>query len=98
MYEAVEVESRNPYTRGEVRVYRLNPPFDGHDEVAVSAIELRGRFYEETAQGLNSETVIFPSKHGRISELLHLAMVPYISHEDALAQIGYRVATTEEVQ
>lgn len=86
--------------RGDARIYRLEPPYKytrwGEEEereaefVAVSAVDL-------PTLGLpgyrTSETMIFPSDGEDVTDFGELVMIPHKDHDEALAKLGYVVAT-----
>lgn len=92
--------------RGDMAVYRLTPPYREqhrnwsddttsvrvHEFVAVSAVDLDfgGRVIPDYR---TSETMIFPSDGDDVTDFGELAMVDHKSHADALAELGYVVAS-----
>lgn len=77
--------------RGDAAVYELDPPLDEIRFVTVSAVDLNfGGF--DMGDYRNSETMIFPSDGETTTDWGELAMIPYKSHTDALADLGYDLA------
>lgn len=85
--------------RGDMRIYRLDPPYDCHDwkadddelmqyeYVAVSAVNLDfGGFSMRNYR--TGETMIFPANEEGPIDYGDLVMIEYKSHADALAQLG----------
>jgi len=91
--------------RGDARIYKLDPPYVEHpysygddvkpdiehEYVTVSAVDLNfGGF--DMGNYRTAETMIFPSDGEDTTDWGALAMIPYKSHEDALADLGYAVS------
>jgi hypothetical protein len=71
--------------RSNQRLYRCNPPLDGHEYVIVSGAD---------AFGQGEETYIFPAtKKGVVSNWgeLHGSYKGSINHEQALKNAGYKI-------
>lgn len=74
--------------QGDAAVYRLDPPLDAHEFVVVSSVTLG----ISLPNYRSSETMVFPSDGEDATDFGELTMIPYMSHEDALADLGYEVA------
>jgi hypothetical protein len=79
--------------RGDAAVYRLDPPHFGTEYVVVSAVDLNffGSFGND---GRTSETMIFACADAEGEDINYgdLALIPYKSHADALAELDYVIA------
>jgi hypothetical protein len=75
--------------QGDAALYKLQPPLEHGPFVIVSAVDLPIRITSYRT----SETMIFPANEkGNEVDFDELAFVPYKSHVDALADLGYEVA------
>lgn len=72
--------------RGDARVYRLDPPFEGNETVVVSAIT-------SAFDTGRAETMVFPYADGSVTDWGELAFSPDLDHEAALRDLGYGVAS-----
>lgn len=81
---------------GDAALYRLDPPLEGNEFVAVSAVDLhRETWAVNLPEVMKSETYIFPSDgDGFVSDWGELrgSMKGTLSHSEALAKAGYEVA------
>ena len=79
----------NHAARGDQRLYRMNPPLEGHEYVVASAVDL-----SIIGPLLGAEVYLFPSdEHGEIQDWGPLtgSMRGTMRHEDALENAGYEV-------
>lgn len=70
----------------DARLFKLSPPYDGHEYVTVSAV---------IAAGI-PETYIFPANQGGEVESwgeMDGSIKGVLSHADALAEAGYQIIT-----
>jgi hypothetical protein len=75
---------------GDAALYRLEPPIESGEYVVVSATDLPSIAHIDPTYR-TSETMVFPSDGESVSDWGELAFVPYRSHADALADLGYEV-------
>ena len=76
---------------GEARLYRCDPPMEGHEYVVVSAT---GTFY-----GVGPETYIFPGDaNGEVTDWGELdgSFRGGFNHEQALSNAGYDIIERKE--
>lgn len=95
MNTAVFVKNVEQQTRGDQRVYQLDPPLEGHEFVVVSAVDTSWIYagLEMPPWGGSCETFIFPSDGEEITDYGELegSLKGTMSHEEALHAAGYTV-------
>jgi len=94
MNTAVFVKDVERETRGDQRVYQLDPPLEGHEFVVVSAVELPASVHR---LGQSCETYIFPSDGEEVIEYMDLpgSIKNTMDHEEALKEAGYEIVEGE---
>lgn len=79
--------------RGDARLYRVDPPLDGNEYIAVSAVDMAAQFPGINFQSWEAtETYIFPaSEDGEVTAWGELpgSMKGTLDHAEALRDAGY---------
>ena len=79
----------NPEASGDQRLYRMDPPLEGHEYVVASAVD-----QSNIRPLLGAEVYLFPSdENGEIQDWGELtgSLKGTMRHEDALENAGYEV-------